>query len=138
MKIPVLSIWQPWASLIANGLKTIETRTEPAPAELLGKRIAIHASVSDSKRHVYEWIRSKYPTEMAQVLNGKEFEDLPRGQVLAFATLIETRKTDWRDWPKTMSPVEDFWGWVLADIEILESPIPLNIEAGLTEAELDC
>lgn len=37
-----LTIWQPWASLIAWPLKSIENRTWEAPW-VLGKRIAIHA-----------------------------------------------------------------------------------------------
>ena len=112
MKMPVLSIWQPWASLIAHGIKTIETRNDPAPQELIGQRIAVHASVTDSKGHVYNWLRWKYPEAMDVILEGGQYEDLPRGYVLATAVLSETRKTDWRDWPQTMSPVEDFWGWV--------------------------
>lgn len=38
-----LTLHQPYASLIARGVKTIETRTWPAPAGLIGERIAIHA-----------------------------------------------------------------------------------------------
>ena len=44
-----LTIWQPWASLIAEGAKTIETRSWSAPASLIGQRIAIHAA----KHHPY-------------------------------------------------------------------------------------
>lgn len=39
-----LTLWQPWASLIALGVKTIETRSWAAPKSLIGQRIAIHAS----------------------------------------------------------------------------------------------
>lgn len=39
-----ITLWQPWASLIALEVKTIETRSWPAPASLIGKRIAIHAA----------------------------------------------------------------------------------------------
>lgn len=137
MKMVVLSIWQPWASLIAAGIKTIETRTEPPPEELLGTRIAIHASNKTSKEHVYRWIHKQYPEAMDQVLGGGDYDSLPKSCVLATATLKEARKTDWRDWPQTMSPVEDFWGWILEDIQVLETPIPLDREAGLSEAELD-
>lgn len=40
-----LTLWQPWASLIAVGAKRHETRSWPAPATILGERIAIHAAV---------------------------------------------------------------------------------------------
>ena len=38
-----ITLHQPWASLIALGLKTVETRSWPAPARLVAQRIAIHA-----------------------------------------------------------------------------------------------
>ena len=38
-----ITLHQPWASLIALGIKTVETRSWPAPARLLGQRIAVHA-----------------------------------------------------------------------------------------------
>lgn len=39
-----LTIWQPWASLIAAGAKPYEFRNWPAPKSLVGQRIAIHAA----------------------------------------------------------------------------------------------
>lgn len=41
--IPTLTVWQPWATLIAEGFKPYEFRGWPAPRSLIGKRIAIHA-----------------------------------------------------------------------------------------------
>ena len=38
-----LTLHQPWASLIADGRKAIETRSWPPPRGLIGDRIAIHA-----------------------------------------------------------------------------------------------
>ena len=39
-----ISLWQPWASLIAEGIKTSETRSWAPPAALVGERIAFHAA----------------------------------------------------------------------------------------------
>lgn len=39
-----ISLWQPWASLIAAGIKPFETRDWAPPRELIGQRIAIHAA----------------------------------------------------------------------------------------------
>lgn len=39
-----ISLWQPWASLIACGVKPYETRHWAPPRELIGQRIAIHAA----------------------------------------------------------------------------------------------
>ncbi len=48
-----ISLWQPWASLIACGAKPYETRGYPPPRELIGQRIAIHAA-----KHVDKETRS--------------------------------------------------------------------------------
>ena len=40
---PVLTLYQPWATFIADGLKTIETRTHNRFTSLYGKTILIHA-----------------------------------------------------------------------------------------------
>lgn len=39
-----ISLWQPWASFIAAGIKPFETRDYPPPRALIGTRIAIHAA----------------------------------------------------------------------------------------------
>lgn len=39
-----ISLWQPWASLIACGAKPFETRSWAPPRELIGQPIAIHAA----------------------------------------------------------------------------------------------
>ncbi len=44
-KIPVISLWQPWATWIALGWKTIETRTHKRFMGLEGRTIGIHASI---------------------------------------------------------------------------------------------
>jgi hypothetical protein len=41
--LPMLTLWEPWATLIAVGAKTIETRSWAAPPGLIGERIGIHA-----------------------------------------------------------------------------------------------
>lgn len=48
--IPALTIWQPWATLIIEGLKPYEFRGWPAPRYLWGRRIAIHAGARAPKR----------------------------------------------------------------------------------------
>lgn len=45
----VLTLHQPWASLIALGVKTIETRSWRAPESLIGQRFAIHAAAKLAK-----------------------------------------------------------------------------------------
>ena len=44
-----LTLHQPWASLIAGGRKTIETRPWAPPCGLVGERFAIHAGTGRSR-----------------------------------------------------------------------------------------
>ena len=39
-----LTLTQPWAGLVASGIKLVENRPRRAPATLIGQRFAIHAS----------------------------------------------------------------------------------------------
>lgn len=50
-----LSLHQPWASLIAEGVKTIETRSWRVPVPMIGQRFAIHAARTD--RACWNWYR---------------------------------------------------------------------------------
>lgn len=81
-----ISLWQPWASLIALGVKTIETRSWPAPEKCLGERIAIHAA----KRSISQCLRDVPEVDRAELLapfSRLELKVLPLGAVVATATL---------------------------------------------------
>ena len=45
MEIRTLSLWQPWASLIACGAKRHETRTWSPASSLIGRRMGVHAGL---------------------------------------------------------------------------------------------
>lgn len=101
--IPVLTLWQPWASLCveinpATGLpyKTIETRSWAPPEKLIGKRIALHAAartpIAGDIGPWHVWCES------GQVwwLDGRNGDPessnyfwLPQGAIIATATLVD-------------------------------------------------
>lgn len=127
-----LTIWQPWAQLIANGAKSYETRSWPAPRTLIGQRIAIHAA----KR----WDRELHATCLedpfrSALLGFSSPSDLPRGAVLATARLLECSPTE------AISPsrAERLFGdwtpgrfaWLLVDVEVLKKPVPARGAQGL-------
>lgn len=100
-----ITLHQPWASLIALGVKTIETRSWKPPAALLGERLLIHAGAKAvAVRHSHqigEWrtygadgvlTTSPRPARMYERSTGwaKRPEDavvLPFGAILASCTL---------------------------------------------------
>jgi hypothetical protein len=52
--VRALSLWQPWASLMADGRKKIETRHWRPPAWLIGQELAIHATMKVDKEFSIE------------------------------------------------------------------------------------
>jgi len=53
--MPAISLWQPWASFIAIGVKPYETRHWRAPSRMIGTRIVIHAAKHPVTADDREW-----------------------------------------------------------------------------------
>lgn len=76
-----ITLWQPWASLIACGAKTIETRSWGTPYR---GPLAIHASKRMNQELIEEWYRCQ------QVLQREKFR--PQGDFKQ-AALIPLKDT---------------------------------------------
>ena len=138
-----ITLHQPWASLIACGLKTIETRDWPPPREIVGDRIAIHAGKRDPDS--WEW-----NDDIRLACEHWDFY-IPLGVVVATARLADVRKVTQnprlRGWEPDydyvlatnrlstpdhrevrVDPFGDFslgrWLWFLEDIRPLDPPMP--------------
>lgn len=128
----VISLWQPYASLIAQGQKQIETRSWPAPPSLIGQRIAIHAAKKWDRALRAVCQRFPFREDIAHP------EDLPRGAIIATAILTECRSTN-GDWVDDLSEREyeygdyspDRFGWFLSDVECFLEPIPAQGKQGI-------
>ncbi len=113
-----LTVRQPWASLIALGVKTIETRSWKAPDSLIGECIAIHAGAKKPQHlsQVGEWsmhtaayiATSPEMRRLGSVVQGELVEDrferglaapLPLGMVVCTAVVSSCwQMTDGFDW----------------------------------------
>lgn len=126
-----ISLWQPWASAIANGVKKIETRGWRT--NYLGP-IAIHAAqkrTADLRLH-FETLLEEHDEIRFAFTDGLDldFDTLPFGAVIATATLRAVGDIEF--WSNSVSPAElalgDYspgrFGWFLADVKKLPSPIP--------------
>ncbi len=124
-EIYAISLWQPWASLIAIGAKPFETRHWSPPRWLIGKRVAIHAAKKVVSADDREWARRCGVTG-----------DLPLGAVVCTAILagayrmgVEERVPGSRPLGNAFRTDEfgDYspgrWAWWLTDIEPLVPPI---------------
>lgn len=77
-----LSLWQPWASLVALGGKRVETRSWRTHYR---GPLLIHATAR-SRRDI---LSGTFVEEAAQVLGVADFAPLPRSAVLAIADLVD-------------------------------------------------
>ena len=141
-----LTLHQPWATLIAAGVKTTETRSWGPPKSLIGHRIALHAGKqlikSQNGLGAGTW-------EMMNTLYGPEWSDrIPRGKIVATARLADARRVvalDLETGRARLSgspartvladPYGDFspgrWLWLLADVQPCNPPAPARGAQGL-------
>ena len=123
--VPAISLWQPWASLVAIGAKQIETRHWSAPRRHWGQRIAIHAA----KRKNDLWLCEEHPFS--------EYDldaELPLGSLVATAVLArctEINELAAAELQATRPHEYAFgnydigrWAWVLLHVEPLAEPVP--------------
>lgn len=110
--VKTLSLWQPWASLVALGVKTIETRSWST--EYRGP-LAIHASARESALHYLGWLEEHQGeaepalTPLADRITMvhahrhgvvKAKHDLPLGAIVATCTLVDVVPIDrWANGP---------------------------------------
>ena len=121
-----LSLWQPWASLVAAGGKQMETRSWPAPAALVGERLAIHASKTGKHLRLVQ----QEPFKLYLP------EELPLGAILATVRLesCELITLELRLRLREESPHEFAFGdytpgrfvWRLKELQPLSQPLPFT------------
>jgi hypothetical protein len=131
--LQALTLWLPWpwAMTRAVPLKTIENRTWPPPARLIGQRLALHAGKHWDAAG-YDFIRGIDPR-----IPGRSSH--PVGAVVAVVTVtgVATIHGGWtgpsgrRDSvfasPWFFGPV----GWLCTDLAVLAEPVPCAGHQGL-------
>ena len=138
-----ITLHQPWASLIGMNLKAVETRSWPAPARLVGQRIAVHAGkrlVRQPGDAIEQELRAQWGEDWREII--------PTGAVLATAVLAGMTQVEHIDLQEgcavhdpgtevgcavgagrtSVDPWGDFsagrWLWFLDDVEVLLEPVP--------------
>ena len=127
-RMPVISLWMPWANWVSLQWKPIETRLHKRFASLVGKRIGIHASCKwdgDAPE-----LARKYLTE-AQLLQTEGFLHIG-GAIICTALVTEFRKLTSEDSAAALidcGSVERY-GLILEDVQIIEA-IPCKGRQGI-------
>lgn len=127
----VISLHQPWASWVALGWKTIETRTHTRFKNLVGETIGIHAA----KHWDNKWyVKSKNSTTDNQIINTQSFiiHNCPLGQLIATAYVEDFRKLQLADSIRAMCYCgnDDLFGLILSDIAPIK-PVSLKGMQGI-------
>lgn len=148
----IITLWQPWASLVALNLKQYETRSWPTNYRGL---LLIHAAKrpvnSDEVLSIRygvdsDWVDMKQLQALEQLLD----QDLPLGVVVAIADLTACLEMVW-DISRSPSEVANIdlqpqleravgdwslgrYAWKLSNVQRLVEPIPWRGGQGLRDA----
>ncbi len=149
-----ITLHQPWASWIAWGLKTSETRTHNRFASLVGQRIAIHAGKawSDHAFDMAAQVISEDPSPLTveraerniakrQKMWGEPRMEYVRGAVLCLATVDDMRELDANDNQAALCFCGDVCadpliGLFLTDVVQLAEPFPVRGKQAIWEVRL--
>lgn len=118
-----ISLWQPWATAMAIGLKTIETRHWSTNIRGL---VAIHASKQ------WQISERRWAAELAELHNAPAIANPPLGKIVATGRLVAVKRTE--DLLPTISETEETFGnyapqrfgWLFEEIVALPIPVPIK------------
>lgn len=137
-----ITVWQPWAALIAIGAKSYEFRGWYPPESMIGQRIAIHAAARKISPAEIRLLRCQVGghgvnpclhIEKAQPLIEKLSDNpgcLPLSHVVCTAVLGTPKRGDecaaeFGGGTNDSNREGTFnWGWPMLDVQPLEPPAP--------------
>ena len=133
-----ISIKQPWAYLIASGVKDIENRTWKCPEKYIGERVLIHASASAPKS-----IRGLLNADQidtvfkSDLYNDTDFaKQYSTGTIIGSVEIVDCIINHTSVWAEKTALPEQLdnkciWNWVLANPILFDEPI-LNVKGKLS------
>lgn len=115
-----ISIKQPWASLVAHGIKDIENRTWKCPQKYIGQRVLIHASKkSDNFWDYPEEIRTRADNFLRKLSkSGTDWSGYPFGAIIGSVVIADCVQNHPSVWAE-----KGCWNWVLKDAVLFDKPI---------------
>ena len=149
-----LTLWQPWASLVAEGAKPFEFRRWPCPKWIWGQRIAIHAGARPVRRQEIDdlivslrleegWGTALQVEPALELLLGIQAapERLIRSAVLCTAIIgrpVPAEEAVRQAYGENFRGDSDridhqVFGWPVRDIEPITPPVPARGAQGFWE-----
>lgn len=129
--LPVITLYQPWATWIMRGWKTIETRTHPRFSSLKGQRILIHTGKYTDPHALH----NPYLTLEQLLLNPDE---MVNGFILGSAFVKDFRILNENDSAAALIECKSQrWGLFLEDIERWSIPVRESGSLGIWYYDVD-
>lgn len=126
--LPVISLWQPWATWILWGWKTIETRTHDRFRGLTGKRIGIHAAQKID--HDWRLLAGRY-LGADRLQKTAQFKHA-RGALICTVQVEYHARVGHLNSPEALIECETpRYGLFLTQAEVIEPPIPMRGRQGI-------
>jgi hypothetical protein len=137
MVLPCLTVIQPWATLIAYGIKRVETRSWLPPASLIGERLAIHAAARWTEAQAAFAATAGISALLSRI--GVSPSSLPLGAVVGVVRVASAGRTSSLSAAEfqlvAMASCGDFdhggFAWILSEAEALSTPFPARGNPGL-------
>lgn len=134
----IITLWQPWATLIALGWKRIETRTHNRFRNLEGQIIGIHAG--NKWDNAWSFLAGNYLTgEQYSLIRKMQAEKkIPFGKIICAGKIYTYRKLVSSDAEKALIECDtERYGLFIYDIKILEPPIEARGKQGIWNYEVE-
>jgi hypothetical protein len=147
----IITVWQPYASLIAIGMKPFEFRGWAPPASIVGQRIGIHAAARKVRpeeiRTIIEQVRER-PWEVCLHVGVQVWLDeiLRHPEILPLSAIVCTaelwtpekgfdvsRRWGWRG---DVGQVAPNYAWPMQNVRRLEEPIGAKGRQGFWDHEV--
>lgn len=118
-----LTVRQPWATLIADRIKTVENRSWPVPRGFTGP-LLIHAAALIDKQAMGR-------AQVTGSLGRRRVDELPASAIIAVVGGVRSHQD--ADPAALCDPwgLPNHWHWELADVRPLPRPVPAKGRLGL-------
>lgn len=113
-----ISIKQPWASLIAHGIKDIENRTWSCPKKYLGQRVLIHASGCHGRKFEVNLTDEQMKQAFSLISEKSTSGEWEFGAVIGSVVIADCVQNHPSVWAE-----KGCWNWVLKDAILFDKPI---------------